>query len=177
MSRPQDTVERGGNLVPFVRGGPNPGHLGGRGRPSPLNDPEWVDVFAHALAEGLTIKELAAEFNIGERTVKTYKKDQRVKNAALRHVEDRIIRITRRTDSKLDALLVSKEFNELAIDERILLLLKVRKETLGGVLRMQAETGKADAGTINDTMDALENDPEAAREFAALAERLAAGKE
>lgn len=161
------------NLIPFS-GVDDPRRQNGRGRPSYLNDPEWVDLFAEALANGLTKAQLAEEFDISESSVKRYKRDARVKSAALKHIEDRIHRITRHTDSKLDYLLRSDEFNELPIEEKITLLLKVRKETLGGVLRLQAESGKVDAGSITDAMDAAEADPEFAKDLAQMAERLAA---
>ena len=49
-------------------------------------------------------------------------------------------------------------------------LLDVRKEYLGGTLRQQTE-GRADAATINDTMNALESDPEFATELGELLDR------
>lgn len=170
-NRAQTSVENGGNLKPFT-GANDPRRKPGRGRPSPLNDPEWLDLFAHAHAEGLTNAQLADHFKVSERSVRTYKKDPRVKNATLKHVEDRIIRITRRTDAQLDQLISSDEFKALPIEDRVTLLLKVRKETLGGVLRSQAESGKADAGTINEAMEELESNPELATAFRDLAEQL-----
>lgn len=159
------------NLIPFKKGH-DPRRQPSPGRPSKLVDPEFVDLFAKALAEGLTTAELSEMFDISERTVHNYKRDQRVKVAALKHVEDRVLRITRRTDSKLDSLLDSADFQALAIEDQIALLLKVRKEYLGGAFRLQAEGGKVEAETINETLNALEDDPEFAREVAELAERL-----
>jgi hypothetical protein len=53
----------------------------------------------------------------------------------------------------------------------VTLLLKIRKEYLGGVLRLQAEGGKPDAETINEAMNQLEDDPEFATELRELLER------
>lgn len=177
MGNPKDTVERGGNLIPFKKGDSGPSGNRGRGRPTKLNDPDYIEQFAHAIAEGLTNAELAETFSIGDRTVRDHKKDPRVKAAALKYVEDRILRITRKTDSKLDALVDSEDFKQLPIDDRIALLLKIRKEFLGGVIRLQAESGRATAETINDTLEELESNPELAREFAEMAARLDTSKE
>lgn len=159
------------NLIPFTKGGPNPHRQPGRGRPTPLNDPEWVDRFAYAVCEGLTTKQLMETFEVSDRTVRTYKNDPRVKNAATKHVNDRIMRITAKTDAKLDAILGGDDFKELPLEEQIALLLKVRKEYLGGAMRMTVEGGKIEAGQINDAMDELEDNPEFAAELRELLER------
>lgn len=158
------------NLKPFT-GGPDPRHQPGRGRPSPLNDPEWVELFARALAEGLTNDQISDEFDISTTSVKKYKRDPRVKAAALKSVEDRILRVTRRTDTKIDLLVSGPKFDALDVQDQIMLLLKVRKEYLGGVLRLQAESGKVDSGTVNEAMDAMESDPAWAAEMRKLLER------
>lgn len=162
------------NLIPFQKGH-DPRRQPGRGRPSKLNDPEFVEAFAQAVAEGIKNDDLSEMFDVSVRTVKNYKRDQRVKVASIKHVEDRILRITRRTDSKIDALVETADFKALPIEDQIGLLLKIRKEYLGGAFRLQAEGGKVEAETINDTLNALEDDPEFAREVAELAERLKKG--
>ena len=55
------------NLIPFRKG--HDARRGrSKGRPTPLSNPDFVDLFARAVSEGLTIKELADLFDIGERT-------------------------------------------------------------------------------------------------------------
>jgi hypothetical protein len=157
------------DLVPF-KPGPD-SRRGRRGQPSPLNDPEIVDLFAKGVTDGLTTAELAENFAVTDRTIRNWKNDPRVKAAAYKFINERIIRITARTDAKLDALVASADFKELPIEEQVTLLLKIRKEYLGGVLRLQAEGGKPDAETINEAMNQLEDDPEFATELRELLER------
>lgn len=128
----------------------------GRGRPSLLDDPEMVDLFARAVAEGLTNKQLSETFHIGERTARDHKKDPRVKAAAFKYAQDRVLLITRKTDAEIERRL------EKTADMDVIELLKVRKEFLGGAFRAQTEGGKADDRTITDAMDSLEGDPELA---------------
>lgn len=132
-----------------------------------MDDPDKLELFAQALSEGESTKELAKLFLISERTVRIYKKDPRVKAAALKYIEDRVIRVTRKVDAQIEQRLENPE--ELDTDT----LLKIRKEFLGGVLRLQTQGGKADSDTINEAMDAIESNPEFAKE---LQELLTKGK-
>lgn len=159
------------NLVPFKEGHDERRHVG-RGRPSPLDDPAWVTLFAAHLTAGDTTQEIVDALGISERSVRKYKRDPRVKAEALRLTEDRILRITRKTDSAIERLL---EKAEKIAEENPELLLKIRKEFLGGFLRQQAEGGKVDAGTIGEVMEELENDDAFATELQELLER--AGKD
>jgi hypothetical protein len=150
-----------GNLIPFTEA-----RKKGRGAPSPiLDNPEKLELFARAVADGQSIKDLAALFNVTERSVSTYKKDARVKAIAFKLIEDRVFRVTRKVDAEIERRLQDAE--ELDTD----ILLKIRKEFLGGALRLQTEGGKADANTINETMDVMEDNPE----FAVELDRLLAG--
>lgn len=158
------------NLIPFKQGHDERRYTG-PGRPSKLDDPDFVELFAKSLVSGATGEELAEAFEIHQRTVRHWKKDPRVKAASYKLINERIVRITSRTDARLDAALNSAEFKELPIDDQVSLLLKVRKEYLGGILRLQAEGGKIDAGTINEAMDELEDNPEFAEELRALMAR------
>lgn len=157
-------------LIPFEKGH-DPRRATGRGRPSILNDPEQLDLVAKAMADGMTTKLLAETFNVTPRTIHGWKKDPRIKASALKYVEDRILAVTRKTDATLDALVRSEAFGALTVEKQFDLLLKLRKEMLGGVLRMQAESGKVDAGDINSTMQALEDDPTFAQELQDFLER------
>lgn len=131
-----------------------------------LDSPEKIDLFAKALSDGATNVELTQLFNCHERTVRDYKKNPLVKAAALKYIEDRVLRITRRTDSEIEQRL--EDPADMTVDE----LLRVRKEFLGGALRLQTTGDAKDGQTINDTMEKLEGDPE----FAAELQQLLAGK-
>jgi transposase len=159
------------NLTPHQFKPGEDARRGRRGQPSPLNDPEIVDLFAKGVTDGLTTEQLANEFAVTDRTIRNWKNDPRVKAAAYKYINERIVRITAKTDAKLDALLRSERFNDLPLEEQVALLLKVRKEYLGGVLRLQAEGGKPDAETINEAMNELEDNPEFATELRELLER------
>lgn len=142
------------------------------GRPTPLNDPEFVDKYALALAEGLTNDQLAETFNIGLTSVKTYKRDARVKSALGKYIEDRILRISRKVDATVEAHLeMIRSDATLTTKDKVELLLKIRREFLGGAFRMQAEGGKLDAQQVNAAMDQLESDPSFAAELRDLFER------
>lgn len=121
-----------------------------------MDDPEMIDLFARAVADGWTNDALSKYFNIGERTARDHKKDPRVKAAAYKYVQERVLLITRKTDREIEARLASA--HELDTET----LLKIRKEFLGGAFRSQAEGGKADDRTVNEAMDQLEGDPDLA---------------
>lgn len=149
---------------------PNPTSTKKRGRPSPLDDPEFLELFSEALANGLTAPELAELFEMGERTMRDYKKDPRVKAAALKFIEDRVIRVCRKIDNVIENRLLHPE--EMDVTE----LLKIRKEYLGGVLRQQTQGSKDDQDVIHEAIEVIENNPEFAAEFEALIRGKIAGE-
>lgn len=145
-------------LIPF-----KPGHdtrqRARPGKPSPLNNPEYVELFALAVADGMTNADLAETFRCGATTVQTYKRDPRVRAAAMKHIEARVLRIHRKVDSQIEQRL------EQAHEIDTATLLKIRKEFLGGVMRAQAEGGKTDEKTINQAQEAIEANPNFAAEL------------
>lgn len=126
-------------------------------RPSWLDAQENVELFASALASGHSTAELAELFSISAPTVRTWKRDPRVKAAAFTFIEDRILTVARKVDSEIEARLAVPA--ELSTDE----LLKIRKEFLGGALRTKTESAGSDHNTVNDAMNELEGDPELAK--------------
>ena len=136
----------------------------GDGRPGKLNDPETVKAVAECFVRGATREEMAEIFSIAKSTVTLWRRDPRVKAVAHKLIEDRVVRVTSRVDTEIEARLANPA--EMTTKE----LLDVRKEYLGGTLRQQTE-GQADADTINDTMNALESDPEFATELGELLDR------
>lgn len=131
-----------------LNGGVNP-YRGGR--KSGLEDPERVRLAAAMYAEGWTRKAMAEELGVSEWTVTQWRKDPRVRAQVKKLTEDRILRITGRIDHIIAGRLQEAE------DMDTELLLKIRKEFLGGAFRAQAEGAEADDTTINKTMAALED--------------------
>jgi transposase len=148
------------NLVPFT-GADDPRRQNGRGRPSRLNDPGFIDLFAALVVSGATNEEIAQQCEISDRSVRNYKKDPRVKAAAIKLTEDRILRITRKVDSEIEQRL--QHPNEIPTDE----LIKLRKEYLPGFVRQQVDA-QADAATIEEVMTEIEDDPELAEKLREL---------
>ena len=134
----------------------------GVGRPPLLDTPEKIEAFAALLCEGFTTQQLADHFQCNERTVREYKKHPGVKAAAARFTEDRVVRITSKTDTIIAKRL--EHADELDTET----LLKIRKEFLGGTLRAKTTGDVKDDGTINAAMEAIEQNPEFAKQIAAL---------
>ena len=139
------------NLVPFR---PGPDHRRGtRGRPNPLNDPDFAKMVAQAFVDGNSRQQMADLFGVKDlETITRWRRDPRVKGHALKLVEDRVLEVTRKVDAKIANILSNKD--DLTVAE----LLAIRKEFLGGALRMQTE--KADDEVIGETQDWIENNPE-----------------
>lgn len=158
MADPRD------NLKPFVKGGPNPNRIDGRGRPSPLSRPEFVEEFAAHLTSGATQAAIAEAMDISDRSVRTYKNDPRVRAEAMRLTRERVIRITRKTDSEIERRL--QYASDMTVEE----LIKIRRELASEMARF-APRGEVDAGTISETLDELDKSPELVEELSALLER------
>jgi hypothetical protein len=113
----------------------------------------------------MTRQEMCDEFGVKDKdTITRWRRDPRVKAHAWKLVEDRILSVTRRVDASIEARLANAD--NLTIKE----LLDIRKEFLGGALRTQTE--KADEATINEAMDAIEDNPD----FVADLKKLLAGQ-
>ena len=149
-------------MKPFT-GGPDPRR--GAAQSPVLDDEAKFDLFVISLCDGATNGELAEVFGVSTRSITNYKRDPRVRAASLKLIEDRVLRIARRTDSIIEQRLQDAE--QLDTDT----LLKIRKEFLGGAFRLQTQGGKTDAKTINDAMDEIEENPEFAKELQELLAR------
>lgn len=139
---------------------PGPDHRRGhKGRPNPLNDPEFAKAVAQAFVDGQSRREMAEVFGVKDLdTITRWRRDPRVKSYALKLIEDRVLQVTRKVDSKIAAIL---ENDSLTVTE----LLAIRKEFLGGALRMQTEN--ADSDTVGEGQRWIEEHPD---EAAALVE-------
>lgn len=143
------TTEDTQTAIPHIKG------KAGGGRAHFLDNEEVVELFARAVADGWSTKRLCEAFNISDRTVRTHKKDPRVRHAALKYTQERVVLITSRTDREIERRLENADEID-TID-----LIRLRKEFLGGAFRTGVE-GKADDRTVNAAMDELESDPELA---------------
>lgn len=124
------------------------------GRPHGLDDPEKVKLAAAMFMEGATRADMAGEFGVSEWTITQWRKDPRVRAQVTKLVEDRVMRIVGRTDHIIEGRL------QYAEDMDTELLLKIRKEFLGGAFRALHEGGKVDEATIYEAMGEVEADPE-----------------
>jgi transposase-like protein len=128
-----------------------PGHVkAGGGRPHGLNDPERVKLAAAMFVEGATRETMAAELGVSAWTITQWRKRAQVTKL----VEDRVLRIIGRTDHIIAGRLQHAE--DMDTD----LLLRIRKEFLGGAFRALHEGGKADDETVYEAMNEVEADPE-----------------
>lgn len=134
------------------------------GAVSKIADPEVAELVAQMFANGSSRQEIADEFDIKDlKTISRWRRDPRVKNRVLKLIEDRVLEVTRKTDSVIAQRLQNAE--DLTIKE----LLDIRREFLGGQLRAQTE--RADEGAITDAVEALEENPDLMEELEELLKR------
>lgn len=130
-----------------------PGHSSG-GRPSGLSDPERVKLAAALYVEGATREDMARELGVSPWTITQWRKDPRVRAQVSKLVEDRVMRIVGKTDHIIEGRL--QDAGKMDTE----LLLRIRKEFLGGAFRALHEGGKVDEATTYEAMEAVEGDPE-----------------
>jgi hypothetical protein len=124
----------------------------GRGRPSYLSDPENVKNVAEAFSIGMSREDMCDTFGVSDPgTITRWRKDARVKAAVRKIVNDRILRISSKTDHVIEGRLA--QATDMTIDE----LIKIRKEYGGSAL---ARTDASDDAIINEAMEALEENPQ-----------------
>lgn len=102
------------------------------------------------LANGDTNSEIAEAFSVSSWTITQWRKDARVRAGVARILEGRVQQVT----SKIDSVIAGRLENADTMDTE--LLLKIRKEYLGGHLRELTTGDKADEGTINSTAEEFE---------------------
>lgn len=137
----------------------------GGGRPHGLQDPERVKLAAAMFVEGMTRAQMSEELGVSEWTITQWRKDPRIRAQVTKLVEDRVMRIVGRTDHIIEGRLQNAE------DMDTELLLKIRKEFLGGAFRALHEGGKVDTDTIYQAQDAVQADPELLAGLRELLER------
>jgi hypothetical protein len=112
---------------------------------------------------------MAAELGVSEWTITQWRKDPRVRAQVTKLVEDRVMRIVGKTDHIIEGRLQDAENMDTE------LLLRIRKEFLGGAFRALHEGGKADEATTYEAMDEVQADPELLDGLRALLARTPLG--
>lgn len=102
------------------------------------------------LANGDTNQTIADANGVSAWTITQWRKDARVRAGVARILEGRVQQVT----SKIDSVIAGRLENAETMDTE--LLLKIRKEYLGGHLRELTTGDKADEGTINSTAEEFE---------------------
>lgn len=125
----------------------------GRGRPSKLDDPDFVKFVAALFVEGRSREEMKEECGVSVSTITLWRRDTRVKAQAKKLIEERLSRVVNRLDAVLEWR-VMKASDDLTVDE----LIKIRRELFGGKFRQEIEGN--DEGTVGEAMNAIEEDPE-----------------
>lgn len=141
-----------------------PGHRGGnigRGRPSKLDDPQELKQIAEAFANGCTRDDMCEMFGVSDPgTITRWRKDVRVKAEVRKIIDDRILRISSKTDFVIEGRL-NQSSGEMSVDD----LIKIRKEFGGSALARRDVD--ADAAT-QGAMEALEENPELLEQISLL---------
>ncbi len=134
-----------------------------RGRPHFLSDPENVKLIAEAFAAGATREQMCELADVKDPgTITRWRKDPRVKAEVRKILNDRIMRISAKTDSVIEQRLQNAA--EMTIDD----LIKIRKEFGGSALgREQID----EDNMLSDAMEALEQNPNLLEEMRALLTR------
>lgn len=123
-----------------------------RGRPHFLNDPENVKLIAEAFAAGMSRDDMCELADVKDPgTITRWRKDPRIKAEVRKILNDRIMRISAKTDSVIEQRL--QHAADMSIDD----LIKIRKEFGGGAI---ARESIDEDGVMSDAMDALEKNPE-----------------
>lgn len=147
------------NLVPFAKG-PDPRRHPSMGRPHALSNPDFCREIAAAFVAGITRSQMAEMFDVAESTISRWRRDPRIKPHAMKMIEDRVLSVTRKVDSEIEARL------QYASDLTVKELLEIRKEFLAGTLRQKMEA--IDDETMTEAMKLLEDNPELTTQLAAV---------
>jgi hypothetical protein len=139
-----------------------------RGRPSRLQDPEFLKLTAECFAAGMSRQAMMEELGVKDRdTITRWRRDPRVKELVKKLIEDRVIQISRRVDSVIEGRLTHAD--KLSTEE----LIKIRKEYGGAVT---ARTEKAD-DALDGAWAALQENPDFVEELEQLMSRAESAQE
>lgn len=123
-------------------------------RTSKISDPNVAKAVAIAYIEGMSRQEMADEFGVKDLdTITAWCRDPRVKAHAAKFAQERVLRITRKVDSEMERRM--QDLKDMDVEQ----ILKIRKEYLDRALKVDVGGGIT-SDTTNDTIEAIENDPE-----------------
>lgn len=131
-------------------------------RISKLANPEFAKAVAEAYVVGMTREEMADEFGCHKDTITIWNRDPRVQAHVSRLAQERVNRITRKVDKEIEARLQDAE--DMDTDT----LLKIRKEFLHNVIKGAEGSGANSAETVNETIKAVEENPDLAGALQAI---------
>lgn len=134
------------------------------GRKSQLNDPDFARQIAELYVRGVSREEMAEELGCHRDTISVWVKDPRVAAHARKIAVDRATRISRRIDSEMEGRLAY--ISTWEIDT----ILKVRKEYLDRPLKVAAGEDVDTAKATNELAEALDQNPDLAKQLAELLE-------
>lgn len=128
-----------------------------------LNNAASLREIAQDFADGKTRKEMMETHGVSDpATVTRWRRDPRVKAIVEKLLHDRIVRISSRVDSVIEGRL--SQAAEMSTKD----LLDIRKEYGGSALTRK---DPADNDTVNEAIDALEEDPNLAEKLLELIQK------
>lgn len=134
------------------------------GRPHFLDQPGSAEAVAFAWIDGKTRQEMCEQFDVTPHTITRWTQDPRVKAKATQFARDRILRVVRKTDNAIEERL--RNVSEMTVKD----ILDVRKEFIHGP-GFQEEGESTTPETVNEITEAIENNPDFAKQLQELLER------
>jgi hypothetical protein len=125
-------------------------------RISKLANPDFAKAVAEAYVNGMSREEMADEFACHKDTITIWTRDPRVQAHVSRLAQERVNRITRKIDKEIEGRLQDAEEMDTEV------LLKIRKEFLGNVIKPIEGAGADRAETVSETIKAVEESPDLA---------------
>jgi hypothetical protein len=132
------------------------------GRISRLANPGFAKAVGEAYADGTSRAEMAEAFGAHVDTITDWCRDPRVQAHAARFAQERVNAITKITDREILNRLKDADDEDKMPTE---LLLKIRKEFLDRMLKIDLGAGADQPETINEVIGNLEDNPELARQL------------
>jgi len=132
-------------------------------RISRIDDPEFLEMVADAYVRGLSINQMSEHFGVHRSTIAHWRRDPRVKLAAKRLHDERVMAMTRRVDAEIQRRLVE---NVTEMDDET--LIRLRKELLGGTTKIEL-SGQVDTKSAQgDLWGVLDANPQLVQQIGAM---------
>jgi transposase len=121
---------------------------------SKLANPDFARAVAEAYAKGMSTEDMADLFNVHKDTIRSWNRDPRVQAIAGKLTYERVLRITRKLDSRMEEIIEDLVEQDEPDPE---LILKIRKEYLSR--SGTTETPGYTPEQTESTVKALEENP------------------